>query len=103
MPKKPETYFGIKVDKHLKQMPSCWFINVQMVALRGIPDRIGVINGKFFALELKVNETEGHSNTGRINLQKYILKQIQKAGGFAEITWPERWPQTLKKLKEFAA
>lgn len=92
-----ETLFGTKVDRQLKKINNCWFVNIQQVAVRGIPDRIGCINGKFFALELKVSV-----KSKRAKLQKYILNKIKQAGGFAEFVYPDNLQETLEKLNGYA-
>jgi len=88
-----ETLFGIRVDKSLKKIKNCWFCNIQQVAIRGIPDRIGVINGKFFALELKTSKT-----ARRAKLQIYIINKIRSAGGYAEFVYPENFDTVMEGL-----
>lgn len=49
----------------------------------GIPDIIGVCNGWFFAIEVKAEK-------GRPSeLQKYEIRKIQEAGGYAIILYPK--------------
>ncbi len=94
MSKQPETLFGEQVDRDLKLLEDTWFFNVQMRAMIGIPDRIGLRNGSFFALELKMKG-------GRVSgLQRYVLEKIKDAGGFAVVVYPHTWAGTLLKLKE---
>jgi hypothetical protein len=85
------------VDKRLKALKGCWFVNIQQVAIRGIPDRIGCINGKFFALELKVGKC-----AKRARLQIYIVNKIKSAGGFAEFVYPENLEEVLENLNGYA-
>lgn len=88
-----ESLFADKVDRDLKEM-GAWFFNVNQVSLRGIPDRVGCLNGMFFALELK-------TETGRPSkLQQYVVSQIKAAGGFAEIVRPSEWEAVKKELRD---
>lgn len=88
-----ETLFGIKVDQRLKKIKGCWFFNVQQVALRGVPDRVGVINGQFFALELKVAK-----RARRAKLQEYVIDKINLAGGYAAFVYPENLDEIMEVL-----
>lgn len=65
-----------------------------MVALGGIPDFLGCINGQFVALELKKDNTSPPSA-----LQAYILEKIRKAGGMAFVVSPENWEEIYAHLK----
>lgn len=56
----------------------------------GVPDIIGVINGKFIALEVKA--AKGHPSV----LQKRNIKLINQAGGYARIVYPKDF-ETLKE------
>ena len=61
----------------------------------GIPDILGVINGKFIALELK-----GPKGVPS-ELQKRNIRLINKAGGWGLILYPsqlEEFKQGVKKL-----
>jgi hypothetical protein len=58
----------------------------------GIPDIIGVINGRFFALELKSEKKKPSE------LQSYILRRINLAGGYARSPTPETWDGIFKEL-----
>lgn len=44
--------------------------------IAGVPDIIGVVHGRFFAVEVKLNRTKPTS------LQLYQLDKIRKCGGF---------------------
>lgn len=90
-----ETLFGIKVDKRLRELDNCWFCNIQQVAIRGIPDRLGCIDGKFFALELK---TSKHAR--RAKLQEYIIEKICEAGGYGAFVYPENLDQVIEQLRD---
>lgn len=91
-----ETRFATRVDKELRNIPDCWFFNVQAVVIRGIPDRIGCINGNFFALELKKD-----SKAPVAKLQMYVINKIREAGGFAELIYPENFTVMMEQLKKY--
>ena len=90
----PETKFKLKVQKELKAMNSVWIVKTQAVALRGIPDILGCINGFFFALELK------SKNMRPTKLQEYNLNLIAMAYGLAVVAYPENWELVKQKIKE---
>jgi hypothetical protein len=91
--KQPETVFKERVQRQLKELfPDAWFFKSSERSLRGIPDIIGVIRGRFVALELKV----GHNKPDA--LQTYVLNRIKKAGGYAKAVWPRNLEETLKEL-----
>lgn len=68
-----------------------------MVAILGIPDYLGVIDGRFIALELKKS---GKKSDDARSLQKYVLKQIRKAGGWTAVVTPQNWKKVYEKLRE---
>jgi len=86
------------VKKFLNSAPNCWHFTKEAAAIRGIPDIVGCINGRFFALELKRSEAESRKKTGRIVLQKVVLDLIRRNGGFAEVAFPENWEEVRAKL-----
>lgn len=89
-----ESVFQTKVMGMLEKLPHCWAFKTVVSNQRGICDVIGVINGKFFALELK-------TEIGRPSkIQQYIISKINKAGGYATIVRPSTWEAILKELKE---
>jgi hypothetical protein len=60
--------------------------------VRGIPDIIGVISGRFIAIELK-------APNGKLDkLQEYTLSKIREAGGFAEVIDEESFEKILHML-----
>lgn len=68
-------------------------------SLRGYPDILGCVNGRFIALECKRSQSESLHNTGRICLQKKILRDIQRSGGFASFIYPENEYYILEQLE----
>ena len=102
MRKQPETKFKEKVLPLLRALPNSWFIKTQLVAVLGVPDILGCLNGKFVALELKRARTEATRKTGRVKLQGHILLSIRNAGGFAEFCYPENWEEIFSELSKIA-
>lgn len=92
----PETKFKLRVMEDLKILPKAWFFKTQMLATLGIPDIIGVINGRFIALELKKNKQEVRKS--RTKIQKYVLGKIAEAGGYASMLYPENKEQVMRDL-----
>jgi|TARA_R100000742_G_C4276918_1_gene98340 pantothenate kinase len=88
MPKKPETIFKEKVLEELREMKNSYWIKIQQLSIRGIPDIIGVVNGRFVALELKKSHQEKADK-----LQEYVLEEVDKAGGIALVTNPENFEE----------
>ena len=97
MSKKPlESNFASKVDNFCKELPSsCWF-NIQQASIRGTPDRLGVVSGRFVALELKRSEEAQHSRGAA--LQKYYISKLNAAGAYARIIYPENWAEIKNDL-----
>ena len=96
----PETIFTNRLGKRIKALPNSWFIKIQMVALTGIPDWIGCINGRFIALEVKTNEKE--VNAKRATLQRYIIRQLVQCGAYAKFVYPENIDRIVGELDEIA-
>mgnify|MGYP003439995074 FL=1 len=96
MAKKPETIFKERVLEDLKTLGNTWFVKVQMVAVRGIPDVILCINGNFIAIELKdVN--------GKLDpLQEWNLNCIARAKGIGIVTNQKNWKNTFDLLKDLS-
>lgn len=88
MPKKPETIFKEKVLDELRQMKNSYWMKIQQLSIRGIPDIIGLVNGRFVALELKKSHEEKADK-----LQEYVLKEIDNSGGIALVTNPENFEE----------
>lgn len=91
-----ESTFKAKVIEFLKTMNRCWFFKVWGGGFQraGIPDIVGCLNGKFFALELK-------SDSGKPTpLQLYTLGLINKAGGFTMVVYPWEFEDMMEALKK---
>lgn len=91
----PETRFKVRVQRELKErFPDAWFFKSSERSIRGIPDLIGVIRGRFIALELKVGKNRADA------LQGWTLRRIERAGGTALVVTPETLSQTLSLLED---
>lgn len=99
MSKKPETLFKEKVIREINQISASliWFFKTQEVTLRGIPDLILCVKGKFMAYELKI--PGGKTD----ELQWYNLHKIREAGGIGKTITPETWPSERTFLKKIIA
>lgn len=86
-----------QVKPFLKSLYKCWFFKVHggsMFQVAGIPDIVGVVNGKFIALELKAQ------NGKPSPLQLRNIDLISKAGGYAKIVYPSNWEEVRKELEQ---
>lgn len=98
---RPEDKFKNNVVKPaLKQIPKCWHFTKEAVSIRGISDIIGVVNGRFFAWELKTSKKEADKKTGRNALQRYILDIINHCGGIGRFVYPENLEECLDELRK---
>lgn len=94
MSAKPETRFTQKVRALLdERLPGAYFVKIQQVALRGVPDLLGVVAGRFVALEIKVGTNKPSA------LQSFVIEKIQKAGGYAVVLTPENLEEVMEELK----
>jgi len=90
-----EASLTTKVKKFLDVLPKCWYFKVWGGGMqrRGIPDILGLVNGRFFALELKA--TDGTVSA----LQQRCVDMINKCGGYAEIVYPDDWDRVKADLE----
>lgn len=77
LPYKREKDFQTKLISVLHKLfgDDIWFTKISDRYMKGVPDIIGCIDGKFFALELK--RDKGTPSM----LQEYNVDKIKKAGG----------------------
>lgn len=95
MSKQPETIFKEQVQEDLKTLKNCWFVKVQQMVIRGIPDILACVNGVFVALELKKD-----SKARPDKLQEYNIGKIRRTGkGIALVIHPKNWHKEFEKLK----
>lgn len=86
----------IKALKTWRDMFStAWFQKISQRGVRGIPDVIGCIHGKFVAIEFKASSK--HKPTA---IQAHTLEQISKAGGVAKVCSPENFKETTEALRK---
>lgn len=92
MAKAPETKFKEPILEELRRIPYSYWEKIQQASLRGTPDIIGCVRGKFVAIELK-------SARGKADpLQTSILQQIANAGGYAAILLPHDYKPILAEI-----
>ena len=93
--KKSEKSFEIEVKKYLSSINAYYFkVWGGGFQRAGIPDVICCKNGIFIAIELK-------SQTGKpTELQKYNIKEINKAGGLGIILYPDGFKEFKKLMSE---
>lgn len=96
MAKGPEAKLKERVMSALHALPNTWCVKIQQVAIRGTPDILACIRGRFFGIELKSDE--GELST----LQEYNLQQIAEAGGVGLVILPANWLVTFTKLRKYA-
>jgi len=95
--KQAETKFKEKVSRWLKNHPNIWFVKIQMVSTRGIPDYLICVSGQFLGIELKSSKT-----ATRAPLQEWTLNAIAAAGGIGLVVFPENWESTKVFIEEMA-
>ena len=65
------------VNHYLDGIPRLWYWSVTDMFTSGIPDRVGCVEGMFFAIELK------DKNKKPRKLQAWVISKIKAAGGAA--------------------
>lgn len=97
MAQQKETNFKNRIRPLLKALPNSWNVKTQQRALRGTPDILMCVAGKFVALELKRSAKEKPDP-----LQEHNLKLIRDAGGVGLLVFPENWNEVFEQLKNLA-
>lgn len=92
----PEKKFENKVKAWLESTftNNVWFFKVfgSMFQKSGVPDIVGCLNGRFFALELK-------SNVGKASaLQLKVIHLMKLAGAYAVVVSPDNWDEVKRDL-----
>lgn len=91
---KPETLFRGRLLPLLKKVPRSHWLTIQQSSIHGTPDILGVVNGRFVALEIKASK-----RSPRTALQEYNLKMIsEKALGYAAFVYPENLDEIFADL-----
>jgi len=99
----PEHKFQNKILRPaLDKIPGCYFFVKEAASIRGLPDIVGLVNGNFFALEVKRSLKEAGKRTGRIVLQRLVLSKIRGVGGYACFVYPENLSEVLQDIRELA-
>lgn len=93
MGQKPETVFRQKVVRDLTTLPDIAIFSIQQRTIVGDPDLLLCLRGIFVGLELK--SAEGKPS----KLQEYKLDKIRKAGGIAQVVYPDNWDEVFINLK----
>lgn len=82
-----EKNFENKIKTYLKEQ-GAWFIKYwagSQFTKKGIPDIIACVNGNFVAIEVKATH-------GKVSeLQKYNIRKINEAGGYAFALYPKHY------------
>lgn len=94
MSQKPETKFRNDVVRPwiAENLPDCFVMTIQQIALRGAPDLVLCLNGLFVALELKSDAGD------QKRLQKWYENNIVwKGKGRYYLVYPSNW-DTIKAI-----
>lgn len=93
---KEKDFENRQVKPFLKSLKKCWFFKVHGGSIfqsAGIPDIVGVINGRFIALELKAERGKPSE------LQLRNIRLINEAGGYGRIVYPAEWEVIKEELR----
>ena len=96
----PEARFARRVDGFLSSL-NCLVYNINMMSQIGVPDRIGCVRGRFFAMEIKKSRAASNKKSSTIALQHYNIEKIQANGGFATFVYPENFSQVKKDFLQY--
>lgn len=90
-----EQQFQRKVLGYINKLPKAFAFKVIAANKIGIPDIVGVIKGRFVAIEVK-------KSSGSIvkKIQTFVLNKINSCGGFTFIVYPENFELLKTKLGE---
>lgn len=81
-----------RVMRRLQEVEGSWWESIQQAAIRGTPDVLGVVRGRFVALEFKSSE-------GALTaLQRHKLLAIRAAGGGVYLVNPENEDVVVEEL-----
>jgi hypothetical protein len=91
----PETKVKREIVDYLDSLGSdCWHVAYHSMGYgrKGVPDRLCCYKGRFFALEVKADESKAPTSW-----QRHQIYNIVSAGGIAEVVW------TVAHVKEVIA
>ena len=96
--KQSEKAFENKIKKYLDTLPNTWHFKhwAGPYSKTGVPDIIGCVNGRFVGIEVKA------SNGKPSMLQIRNIKQINDAGGYARIIYPEQFNELKDDLQKIS-
>lgn len=91
MPNQPEGRLQLRIQKALKQEYGrrlfVFKVHGSALMMTGLPDLIGCVDGRFFALEVKMPG-------GKVSdVQQYVMSRIRAAGGIVGV--PRSVPDAL--------
>ena len=81
-----ETIFKERIRPFLEALPNSWIEKIQQRAIRGTPDFLCCIAGRFVAIELKRDRRQKPDK-----LQAFKLAKIKRASGITVVVHPENW------------
>lgn len=83
MSRQRESRLSSKIIKELNKHPGifCWKNHGSEFTLAGLPDIIGVGEGMFFGLEVKLPESRENVSP----VQRHVHHQLRSAGGFVAV------------------
>lgn len=97
-----EKNFEKRAIQELRSWPNSWWPDKSHAgSVRGLPDRIGCVNGIIVALEFKKTKSEAAKKKGRAVLQRHILDEIERAGGYGAFVYPGNWELVKEEIKDF--
>lgn len=92
-----ESTFKKRVVGRLRKLALTATFTIQQTSIRGTPDLLLCVNGRFVALELKRS-----SKAPATELQKFNIERINACGGYATLVYPENLEDVMKQLEEIA-
>ena len=93
-----ENKFKAKCLKQLRELPGTWWVIYNATQVRGIPDVIGCVWGRFVALEFK--RAGAKKDKSRETLQKYVASKIAQTGGVAfDRVDPANWDAVFDDIE----
>jgi len=96
-PSPKESTFKKRCLSRLRKIPKTVVFTIQQASIRGTPDLLVSINGRFVALELKRSSTAPATE-----LQLYNIARINESGGYAALVYPENLDVIMKTLEDIS-